>query len=149
MKYPKPTREARAPRPLKRSGRKGKRTSRRRKQRKARLHDADRLFSQYVRGRDGWACVRCHSPFSPQCAHLISRSYRAIRWNPENATTLCQSCHVFFTHRPLEWIDWCEERWPGRYAILKAQALAGVKHVDYDEVCASLREAIGLRGSDV
>ena len=111
--------------------------------RKAKLHDADKLFSQYIRNRDGWACVRCGSPVTPQCAHLHSRIYRAIRFNPKNATTLCKGCHVMFTHRPLEWQDWCEARWPGRLAELKAQALAAHEHPDYEAICAELRYAIG------
>lgn len=138
--------EARFPKPAKRVKAKPKRIKAKSK-RKAKLHDADKLFSQYIRGRDGWACVRCGSPLRPQCAHLHSRIYRAIRWNPQNATTLCQGCHVMFTHRPLEWQDWCEARWPGRLATLKAQALAAHEHPDYEAICAEFRLAIGLRGA--
>ena len=109
------------------------------------LHDADRLFSLYIRGRDGWQCQRCGSPYSPQCAHLHSRVYRAIRFSPLNATTLCKGCHVLFTPRPLEWQDWCEERWPGRLAALKVQALGAHEHPDYGAICDELRLAIGVK----
>jgi 5-methylcytosine-specific restriction endonuclease McrA len=130
--------------PAKRA-RRVKRPLRRRAKRKAKLHDADKLFSTYIRTRDGWACQRCGSPFRIQCAHLIGRAYRAVRFASLNATALCQGCHVFFTHRPLEWADWCEERWPGRLTMLKAQALAAHEHPDYTALCESLRLAIGVR----
>jgi hypothetical protein len=29
----------------------------------------------------------------------------------ENAITLCQGCHLYFTLRPAEWAEWCEEWW--------------------------------------
>jgi len=135
MALPKPTKRIKAKRPI-----------RRKAKRKAKLHDADRLFSQYIRTRDGWACTRCGSPLHTQCAHLISRSYRAIRFSPLNATALCQGCHVYMTHRPLEWQDWCEEKWPGRWATLKAQALSAHEHPDYDLVCENLKAALGVRG---
>jgi len=125
-------------------GRKAKRPIRRKAKRKAKLHDADKWFSQWIRGRDGWACVRCGSPYRPQCAHLVSRRYRATRWNPQNATTLCSRCHVKFTWDPLAWQDWCEERWPGRLGLMKAMAQAGgVKH-DFDELCRVFKAGIGV-----
>jgi hypothetical protein len=70
---------------------------------------ADVLFSRLVRDRDH-ACVRCGSPNNLQCAHIWSRRYRALRWRFENAITLCAGCHMYFTLRPAEWAEWCEER---------------------------------------
>lgn len=124
---------------------KPKRAIRKRAKRKAKLHDADRLFSQYVRTRDGWACVRCGSPKRVQCAHLWTRKYHAIRFNPDNATTLCQGCHVMFTHRPIEWLDWCEARWPGRLSILRVQALSAHDRPDFGEICDTFRLKLGVR----
>ena len=135
MRVPKPARRARKPR----------RPIRRKAKRKAKLHDADRLFSQYIRTRDGWACRLCGSPFTPQCAHLVSRRYRAVRFDPQNAITLCAKHHVFYTYRTIEWEDVIEERFPGRLGMLKAQALAAHEHPDYDALCESLRLAIGVR----
>jgi 5-methylcytosine-specific restriction endonuclease McrA len=126
--------------------RKAKRPIRRKAKRKAKLHDADRLFSQYIRTRDGWQCQVCGEPFNIQCGHLISRRYRAVRFSPINAVAICARHHVFYTHRPIEWEAWVEERFPGRLSVLKAQALAAHEHPDYDAVCESLRAAIGVRG---
>jgi hypothetical protein len=52
-----------------------------------------------------------------------------------------------YTHDPIGFEDWCEERWPGRLAMMKGIARANVRpHDGYDELCGSLRAAIGLRG---
>ena len=53
MRLPKPVRESRAPKPLKRGGRKGKRTSKRRKSRLALRRECDRRFAVAVKARDG------------------------------------------------------------------------------------------------
>jgi len=70
---------------------------------------ADRWFSLYIRQRDGY-CRACGTADNLQCAHIISRSYKAIRCDERNAVALCRSCHVYYTHRPIEWeqqvTDW-------------------------------------------
>lgn len=86
------------------------------------MKKADTAFSKYVRLRDG-ACQNCGAAEYLQCAHIISRSYKSIRVNPDNAVALCRSCHVSFTHRPLEWRAWVEERYPGRWDQLSQTAL--------------------------
>lgn len=131
------------PKPLKRV--KAKKRIRAKSKRKMKLHDADKLFSQYIRTRDGWQCQRCGSPFHTQCAHIIGRSYRAIRFSPHNALALCQGCHVYMTHRPLEWQDWVEEKFPGRWAMLRAQALAAHEHPDYEVICEQFRLVLGVK----
>lgn len=61
----------------------------------------DREFSLMIRDRDG-GCMRCGSAEFGQCAHVLSRSYRLTRWDPENAVRLCRDCHAWQTHHPLE-----------------------------------------------
>lgn len=117
----------------------------RRKPRQDWMHQADQLFSRMVRERDG-SCVRCGSTDRLQCAHIISRSYHATRVDEDNAVALCQGCHVFFTHRPLEWIDFIEARHPGRYEVLRVRALSGVK-VDWQAEVARLTSPTGSEPS--
>jgi 5-methylcytosine-specific restriction protein A len=138
---PKP--EKRGPKPRKyiksNPKNKGKRTSRRRKARKAKLKDADRLFSEYIRTRDNWTCQCCgrtrENGAAIQCAHIVSRRYRATRWSRSNAIALCSKCHVYYTYRVLEFEVFIEERYPGRLAELKPIAIAGIHQVDYTEIC--------------
>lgn len=98
----------------------------------------DAVFGRLVRapGR----CVECGSTYNIQCAHGLSRRYRATRWDLGNAFPLCQKCHMFYTYRPLEWDAWLLDHW-GRelYDELKCRALLGAK-VDLKAKLAELRE---------
>ena len=146
LAQPKPERRsAKPPKPIRRKAKAGSRTSRRRKARKARCQDADRLFSEFIRTRDDWQCRACGKTTAQavmQCAHVVSRRYRAVRWNPHNAVCLCSGCHVKFTHDPLGWDAWCEERFPDSFAAMKTLARIGVEHIDYELECHMLRERL-------
>lgn len=73
--------------------------------------EADRLFSLYIRKRDGKCQVEgCVQPYNLQCAHLISRRYMATRWDVGNAVALDLYHHKLYTEDPLGWDEWCEER---------------------------------------
>jgi HNH endonuclease len=99
---------------------------------------ADRLFSTFIRTRDG-ACQECHSTEGLQCAHLISRRYLATRWNDDNAVALCFRCHKRYTERPLEWDDWCASHLgEGLWSGLKEIAMNGGRP-DIAEVVRRLR----------
>ena len=86
----------------------------------------DILFSFLVRGRTEWACERCGKHYNPdsarglECAHIFSRRYRGTRWFPQNATSLCTSCHFFFTGNPIEFAEWVERHLgPALFARLR------------------------------
>lgn len=91
------------------------------------MKKADVLFSKVVRLRDG-RCMAAGTDTTEcrgvlQCAHIISRSYKSIRCDLDNAVALCQAHHTLYTHRPLEWREWVEARFPGRWDFLTSQAL--------------------------
>lgn len=86
------------------------------------MHRADASFARYIKIRDG-ACLACGSTEFLQCAHLISRSYKSIRTDEDNAVALCRSHHTYFTYHPLEWREWVAVRFPGRWDSLTAKAL--------------------------
>lgn len=72
---------------------------------------ADKLFSLWVRTRDGWQCKRCGREYTPpttalQCSHFIGRRSENTRFEPLNADSLCHGCHRFFTANPLEHVEW-------------------------------------------
>lgn len=64
----------------------------------------DMWFARVIRsvGR----CHRCGATTSLQCAHVLSRRYMGVRFDERNAICLCARCHMFFTHRPLEWEEY-------------------------------------------
>lgn len=87
---------------------------------------ADRLFSLAVRATG--FCEECGSIEHLQCAHVHSRSYSATRVDFRNAVCLCRSCHMFFTHRPIEWEEWARKRLGDDvYDELARVAVAGAK----------------------
>jgi hypothetical protein len=69
---------------------------------KVKIDQADKVFSQYIRKRDG-RCMRCGSrvkfndndlPVSHQCSHYHGRRKESVRFDPDNADCLCYGCHV-------------------------------------------------------
>ena len=92
----------------------------------AQLRKADSLFSKLIRSRG--CCEQCGSREWLQCAHGFSRRYRAVRFDERNAWALCRSCHVFFTHRPLEWDGWMRKAMGAElYEEVRTLALTGPK----------------------
>lgn len=91
---------------------------------------ADKWFSLIVRRRG--ACEHCGSVQSLQCAHVFSRLYLGTRWDEDNALCLCAGCHMFFTHRPIEWEDFVIGRMGSRQYWSMRRRAAAVTHPDYE-----------------
>lgn len=108
------------------------------RKRKTLKKQADTLWSQFVRQRDR-VCQSCGhdgSQWVLQGAHIIGRRYLAVRFDPDNGMALCVRCHLYFTHRGLEWVDFVgEERW----FELKAKAQAPHPRPDYEAIIADLK----------
>ncbi len=85
---------------------------------------ADTAFSKVVRSVGYCESDRPDHKGNLQCAHIIGRSYKTIRVDRRNALCLCAGCHMYFTHHPLEWREWVDETYPGRWDELNAKALA-------------------------
>ena len=115
MDFPKPVkRERRAPKPLRRTP-----LRRRRQSKMAKLaRYADILWAKIVKhagrcwfagstlGRQPHVCRG-----GLQAMHGIPRTYRATRWLPINGFAGCQAVHMYFTHRPWEWMAYLVEAW--------------------------------------
>lgn len=74
---------------------------------------ADKWFSLCVRHRANYQCESCGGEAS-DCCHLFGRRKYATRWHPLNAIALCRTCHNNFGNEPLLWVDFIDQRWPGR-----------------------------------
>jgi 5-methylcytosine-specific restriction endonuclease McrA len=80
------------------------------------VRDLDAAARQEVFERDGHVCVRCRdTKRGIQWAHIFSRRHKNLRWEPDNALTLCAGCHIFWHQYPLLAVDWFKTTWPERY----------------------------------
>lgn len=93
--------------------------------------EADRVFSLWIRKRDGRCVVPgCRSRRSLECAHILTRAHRRIRWAAENAVALCggqDGHHAYFTRAPAVWGDFIQETFPGRMVELHHLSFNGPK----------------------
>jgi 5-methylcytosine-specific restriction endonuclease McrA len=79
---------------------------------------ADKLFSLFVRDRDG-KCVFCGTTVRLQCAHIFSRRNMRLRHDPQNAITLCFKCHFRYMHyNSAEGIARFQNMYPKRWEYL-------------------------------
>ena len=68
--------------------------------RKELIKKLDYHFSQAVRKRDNWRCIKCGRRFPPptqalHCSHFFKRGDESVRWDFENCDSLCYFCHRF------------------------------------------------------
>lgn len=95
------------------------------------------MFGRIIRAPG--ICAQCGTSEFIQCAHLWSRSYRAVRWDTRNAVPLCRKCHVYYTHRPIEWDQWMLAWWGLElYTEMRMLALTH-RSPDLPELLESLR----------
>jgi hypothetical protein len=71
----------------------------------------DELFSLYIRTRDNFTCQRCGvKSKNVQCAHFHSRRKIFVRWDEDNAVTLCMGDHLYLDGNPLEKVAFFQNR---------------------------------------
>jgi hypothetical protein len=59
---------------------------------------ADKLFSDFIRDRDGWKCLTCGKEGdnkSIQCGHYETRGCIQLRYHEKNAHAQCVVCNIF------------------------------------------------------
>jgi len=108
--------------------------------------EADRLFGKLIRSRgicqafsfDGIACS-----MSLQCAHLVPRRYLSVRWDPDNAASLCGAHHVYLTHFPLAHERFCQQLLGAEhFEALKFRAENHRGAPDYPAILERLRREV-------
>lgn len=88
-----------------------------------RIRTPENKFRAAVRKRYP-ECVQCNTTgneFNPlQTAHILGKAslHSHIRLEVDNAVTLCQNCHTYFTDHPRGWEYFIEKFLPGRLAYL-------------------------------
>jgi 5-methylcytosine-specific restriction endonuclease McrA len=79
----------------------------------------DSLISQRVRlvGK----CQRCGGIRGKlECAHIVSRKNRTLRWDLQNVLCLCTACHYWGHQDPLGFTEFVRITFPERYEYLMA-----------------------------
>jgi len=79
------------------------------------LRKADKVFSLWIKRRDGFTCQRCGAKHEEgsrglHCAHFITRRNEATRFDPDNTDSICYGCHSFFHQHPEEHRKWKADR---------------------------------------
>ncbi len=104
--------------------------------------EADKLFSLAVRSV-GVCQIDDDRPCNGnlQCMHILSRSFRAVRWDRNNALCGCAGHHKHYTENPAGWFLWVVDR----MGLDEFQALYERAHThvapDLELVLAELRAA--------
>jgi NinG protein len=65
-------------------------------------HKADKVFSIWIRKRDGGRCITCDG-VGNQAGHFMSRRFSATRFNEQNVNGQCAQCNVFEHGRRYEY----------------------------------------------
>jgi len=71
--------------------------------------NADAAFSEAIRLNKNHTCEHCGRQGRTECAHIVGRREKTLRWCADNALSLCHSCHRHFTENPLDFTDWLRE----------------------------------------
>jgi len=67
---------------------------------------ADKVFSLFIRNRDGNKCVLCGSTKNVQNGHLIKRGKMSVRYNTWNCHALCSQCNYRDNFEPWHYVNW-------------------------------------------
>ena len=83
------------------------------------METADRHFATYIKCRDQ-TCravlpIFCQGAYRLECAHIISRDYKALRTDEANAVALCSACHGWYTNHPEAWRKWVDREFGADY----------------------------------
>jgi hypothetical protein len=93
------------------------------------VSQCDALVRKLVLSRDGYKCCKCGGINILQAAHILSKGpWSRIRFAVLNVLTLCLRCHLYWGHRdPIAFVDWLNEKYPGRIEQLKIIAATSPK----------------------
>lgn len=91
---------------------------------------ADALAGEKCRAR-GVCQAKGHGNFKCtdriQWCHIFSRRYQKLRWLPQNALSMCNAHHVYFTYAPNEWTMFLLQNYKETYEWLYREKEVFVK----------------------
>ncbi len=91
-----------------------KRTRLRRRKLVARGTVTDKMLDDACRAvvfaRDGYRCRKTGQTHQLQWAHVYSRRYKSVRWDPDNSLCLGAGVHLWWHHQPVAAAQWWLEQ---------------------------------------
>lgn len=103
----------------------------------------DTIFSKIVRSI-GY-CEKCGTTESLQCAHIEPRTNHTLRWDKNNALSLCYSCHIHWAHKnPREFTHWVESEFPKKIKYIDKNKNIFTKRSlpDYEDLYEKLKHEL-------
>lgn len=87
-----------------------------------RLEYADSLARGLVHARGycqaaGLDRIKCGG--SLQWCHIEGRSNKRLKWELWNALCMCAGHHTYYTHHPIEWSIFIEEKFPENHKLIR------------------------------
>jgi hypothetical protein len=105
-------------------------------------NECDVMFSRLVREKR--YCEKCgRNDIKLDCAHIIPRGNKTLRWDLINALCLCHRCHRFWAHmNPIDFTEWYKTKYPKRYIYLLKYKNIFTKRTlsDYQKLYKNLKE---------
>lgn len=115
---------------------------------KIKLNPLDILFSKYVRLKAGGVCEYCGRTTTLQCSHYHGRRKRILRWDEENVSAVCFSCHMYLGENPYQHTEFFKKRLgTDRFEKLNIRAETTHPKPDLVAIMAQLKEKIKLQES--
>jgi len=74
------------------------------------IRELDRVFSLFIRERDGQRCVQCQSSEELTCGHIYSRRNHSTRWDEENCHAQCWNHNASHSINPHPYVNWFVEK---------------------------------------
>ncbi len=73
---------------------------------KIKIRRSDTLFREYLLKLRGEVCEKCGQKGAVQVSHFYGRRSESVRYDPQNTSLLCFTCHRKFHERPSEYTEW-------------------------------------------
>ena len=94
---------------------------------------ADIVFSLYIRARDGNVCQWCGTTKKLQCAHIVPRTIKLLRWDERNAIALCLRCHLYKAHKdPILFHEFLEANFRENYSFVQKERYKDMAKITVD-----------------
>lgn len=84
---------------------------------------ANKVFSDFIRKRDGWRCVLCGSTYLIQNGHLIKRGKKIHLFSELNCHALCSACNYRDNYDHDVYVRWFIEK----FGVAKYKKLVDTK----------------------